>query len=69
MGLVRLKIRELADKRGWTLKEVSERSGVNYSTVRSYVQRGELNTVDLSAVYKIAKAFGVTIDDLVEVVE
>lgn len=69
MGLVRLKIRELADKRGWTLKEVSERSGVNYSTVRSYVQRGELNTVDLSAVYKIAKAFEVTIDDLVEVVE
>ena len=69
MGLVRLKIRELADKRGWTLKEVSERSGVNYSTVRSYVQRGELNTVDLSAVYKIAKAFEVTIDELVEVVE
>ncbi len=69
MGLVRLKIRELADKRGWTLKEVSKRSGVNYSTVRSYVQRGELNTVDLSAVYKIAKAFEVTIDDLVEVVE
>ena len=69
MGLVRLKIRELADKRGWTLKEVSERSSVNYSTVRSYVQRGELNTVDLSAVYKIAKAFEVTIDDLVEVVE
>jgi len=33
------------------------------------VQRGELNTVDLSAVYKIAKAFEVTIDDLVEVVE
>ncbi len=69
MGLVRLRIRELADKRGWTLKEVSERSGVNYSTVRSYVQRGELNTVDLSAVYKIARAFEVTIDDLVEVVE
>jgi putative transcriptional regulator len=69
MGLVRLKIRELADKRGWTLREVSERSGVNYSTIKSYVQRGELNTVDLSAVYKIAWAFEVTIDDLVEVVE
>ncbi|MGV0029328.1 helix-turn-helix domain-containing protein [Phormidesmis priestleyi] len=69
MGLVRLKIKELADKRGWTLREVSKRSGVNYSTIKSYVQRGELNTVDLSAVYKIAWAFEVTIDDLVEVVE
>jgi putative transcriptional regulator len=69
MGLVRLKIRELADERGWTLTEVAKRAGVNYSTLKSYVQRGELNTVDLSAVYKIAKAFEVTIDDLVEVVE
>ena len=69
MGYVRLRIRELADKKGWSLKDVSDHSGVNYNTVKSYVQRGTLNTVDLSAVYKIAKAFGVTIDDLVEVVE
>ena len=69
MGHVRLRIRELADKKGWSLKDVSDHSGVNYNTVKSYVQRGTLNTVDLSAVYKIAKAFGVTIDDLVEVVE
>lgn len=69
MGYVRLRIRELADKRGWSLKDVADHSKVNYNTIRSYVQRGELNTVDLSAVYKIAKAFEVTIDDLVEVVE
>ena len=69
MGYVRLRIRELADEKGWSLKDVSDHSGVNYNTVKSYVQRGTLNTVDLSAVYKIAKAFGVTIDDLVEVVE
>ena len=69
MGYVRLRIRELADKRGWSLKDVADRSEVNYNTIRSYVQRGELNTVDLSAVYKIAKAFEVTIDELVEVVK
>jgi transcriptional regulator with XRE-family HTH domain len=69
MGLIRLKIRELAEERGWTLKDVAERSGVNYNTVRSYVQRGELNTVDLSAVFKIAQAFDVAIEDLVEVLE
>jgi len=69
MGYVRLRIRELAEERGWTLKEVAEQAGVNYNTVRSYVQRGELNTVDLSAVYKIARAFNVAIEDLVEVLE
>ncbi|OCQ91973.1 transcriptional regulator [Nostoc sp. MBR 210] len=69
MGYVRLRIRELAQQKGWTLKEVAERSGVNYNTVKSYVQRDVLNTVDLSAVYKIARTFEVTIEDLMEVVE
>jgi transcriptional regulator with XRE-family HTH domain len=69
MGYVRLKIRELAEQRGWTLKDVANRSGVNYNTVRSYVQRGALNTVDLSAVFRIAQAFEVTLEELVEVVE
>lgn len=69
MGLVRLRIREIAERKGWTLKEVADQAGVNYNTVKSYVQRGELKTVDLSTVYKIARAFEVSIDDLVEVVE
>jgi putative transcriptional regulator len=69
MGYVRLRIKELAEARGWTLKDVADRAGVNYNTVRSYVQRGELNTVDLSAVFKIARAFDVAIEDLVEVLE
>ncbi len=69
MGYVRLRIRELAEQKGWTLKQVADRSGVNYNTVRSYVQRDTLNTVDLSAVYKIARAFDVTMEDLVEILE
>ncbi len=69
MGYVRLRIRELADKKGWTLKEIADRSGVNYNTVKSYVQRDALNTVDLSAVFKIARAFEVTLEELVEVLE
>ncbi len=69
MGRVKLRIREIADQKGWTLKEVSDRSGVNYNTVRSYVSRDELSTVDLSAVYKIAQAFEVSIEDLVEIIE
>lgn len=69
MGYVRLRIKELAEERGWTLRDVADRAGVNYNTVRSYVQRGELNTVDLSAVFKIARAFDVAIEDLVEILE
>jgi hypothetical protein len=42
---------------------------VNYNTVRSYVQRDALNTADISAVYKIARAFDVTMEDLVEILE
>ncbi|WP_411268017.1 hypothetical protein [Nostoc sp. PA-18-2419] len=34
MGLIRLMIRKLAQEQGWTLKEVSEPSGVIYTTVR-----------------------------------
>ena len=69
MGYVRLRIRELAEQRGWTFKEVADRSGVNYNTVKSYGRRDALNTVDLSAVYKIARALEVTIEDLVEILE
>ncbi|MEQ8971315.1 MAG: XRE family transcriptional regulator [Coleofasciculus sp. C1-SOL-03] len=45
MGLVRLKIRELAAEKGWTLKEVADRSGVMYNTVKSYARRSELSIV------------------------
>ncbi|MGB3614723.1 MAG: helix-turn-helix transcriptional regulator [Elainellaceae cyanobacterium] len=68
MGLVRLRIREMADERGWTLKDVADRSGVPYSTVRHYA-RSELATVDLSSVQKIARTFEALIEDLLEVVK
>jgi putative transcriptional regulator len=70
MGRVRLKIREIAEEKGWTLQDVADRSGVNYNTVKSYARRDDgMNMVDLSAVGKIARAFDVTIEELVEVLE
>lgn len=69
MGLIRLRIRELADERGWTLKEVAQRSGLNYSTVKNYVQREALTTTDFTAIRRLARAFDVEIDDLVEILE
>ena len=41
MGLVRLKVREFATEKGWTLKEVSERSGLVYSTIGTYARSPE----------------------------
>ncbi len=69
MGLVRLRIRELANEKGWTLKEVSERSGVVYSTLRTYVRSPGLATIDVTALQKLARTFEVMIEDLIEVVE
>jgi transcriptional regulator with XRE-family HTH domain len=69
MGLVRLRIREFAQERGWTLKEVSERSGVVYSTLRTYARSPGLATVDVTALQKLARTFDVMIEDLIEVIE
>ncbi|GAP99390.1 helix-turn-helix domain-containing protein [Leptolyngbya sp. NIES-2104] len=69
MGLVRLKIRELAKERGWTLKEVSNRSGVNYSTIKTYAASAGMAMADISAVIRLTRVFEVSIEDLVEVIE
>lgn len=69
MGLIRLRIREFADKKGWTLKEVSDRSGVIYSTVRTYARSPGMAMVDFTSVQKLARTFDVVLEDLVEVVE
>lgn len=69
MGLVRLRVQELAQEKGWTLREVADRSGVNYRTIVSYVRRQTLAMVDFTAIQKLARTFDVAIEDLVEVVE
>jgi transcriptional regulator with XRE-family HTH domain len=69
MGLVRLRVRELAAQKGWTLKEVSERSGVVYSTLRTYARSPGMAMVDVTALQKLARTFDVMIEDLIEVVE
>ncbi|HIK09001.1 MAG TPA: helix-turn-helix transcriptional regulator [Oscillatoriaceae cyanobacterium M33_DOE_052] len=69
MGLVRLRIRELAREKGWTMKDVSERSGLVYSTVRHYARSPGMATVDLTAIIKLARIFDVMVEDLVEVLE
>lgn len=69
MGLVRLRIREFAQKRGWSIKEVSDRSGVNYNTLKTYARSPGIATVDATALVKLAQVFEVSIEDLIEIVE
>jgi putative transcriptional regulator len=69
MGRIRLRLRELADEKGWTLKEVSQRSGIPYSTIKNYAQSPGLATVDYTALQKLARVFDVMIEDVVEVLE
>jgi putative transcriptional regulator len=69
MGLVRLKVREMAEEKGWTLKEVSDRSGVIYSTVRHYARCAGMSTIDFISVKKLARTFDVMIEELVEIVQ
>ncbi len=69
MGLIRLRVRELAAEKGWTLKEVSDRSGVTYSTVVTYVRRPAMAMTDFTAIRRLARTFDVMIEDLVEVLE
>ena len=69
MGLIKLRVREFAAEKGWTLKEVSERSGVVYSTLRTYARSPGLATVDVTALHKLARTFDLPIEELYEIVQ
>lgn len=69
MGQVKLRIRELAKERGWSLREVATRAGVPYTTVTTYARSTGMAMADVSAIIKIAQTFEISIEELVEVVE
>jgi putative transcriptional regulator len=69
MGKVRLKVREFADLKGWTLREISDRSAIPYATIKKYAKAPTLATVDYTALIKLARVFEVEVSDLIEVIE
>lgn len=69
MGLVKLRIKEFSAEKGWTLTELSKRSGVGYSALKVYARSPGLATVDVTALHKLARTFDVLIEDLYEIVE
>jgi putative transcriptional regulator len=56
------RIKELRIIRGWSQDRLARRARVNWSTI-SYLERGERNASDLVK-QKIAKAFGVAVEDV-----
>lgn len=69
MGLFKVRIRELAEEKGWTLKEVAVRAGIPYSTITTYARSNGMAMADVLALQKLARTFDVLIEDLIEVVE
>ena len=67
--MFRLRIKELAAERDWTLKEIAERSKLPYSTVATYANSPGMVMVNLVSVQKLARVLNVAIEDLIEVVE
>ena len=67
--LIKLRIRELAAREGWTLKEVADRSGVCYNTVKSYARSPGMTMADIGALLKLARTFDVSIEELLDFVE
>mgnify|MGYP001586050266 CR=1 FL=1 len=67
--LVKLRIREFAQREGWTLKEVADRSGVSYNTVKSYARSPGMAMADIGALLKLARTFDVSIEELLDFVE
>ena len=52
---------------GCTQAELAKRSGVSLRSIQMYEQRNkDINNAGVSTVYRLAKALGCTIEDLIE---
>ena len=69
MGLVRLRIRELAAENGSTRTQVATRSGVSYNTVKSYARSPGTAMADIGALLKLAPTFDLSIAELWDLVQ
>ncbi len=63
-GVLSSRVRQLRNKKGWTLEEMSSACAVSRSML-SEIERGRANPT-LAVAYRIAQAFGMSLDELVE---
>lgn len=56
-------LKDLRDRRGWSLRELAERSGLSNGYL-SLLENGRVENPSAAVLGKLAKAFGVALDDL-----
>ena len=64
--MIRLKVREIAEEKNISMTRLSRIADVNYKTVQA-IFHDPHRDVAYSTLVKLAKALGVSIDDLAEV--
>lgn len=64
-GMIRLKVKDLAELRGWNQKQLAERSGVSVFVLLKY-WHSRISRVDLIQLEKLADALEVPPGDLLE---
>ena len=53
------------NKKGWSQEKLAREAGVSYQTVIK-IERGYIRSPRLDTILKIAKALGVSLDDLIQ---
>ena len=66
---MRWRIREWAGENGWTPTEVATRSGVHYSTLKSYARSPGMAMADIGTRLKLAPTLDVSIAELWDLVQ
>jgi lambda repressor-like predicted transcriptional regulator len=51
--IIEVRIREFAAKQGWTLGELSKRSGVTYGTIKTYAVSPGMAMTNINALRKL----------------
>ena len=64
-GMIRLKIKEIAEQKGFTMTRLSHRSEVSFNTIKSLF-RNPYRSVNTETLERLAKALGVSPVDLIE---
>ena len=67
-NMINIKLKELKEKANLNNREISDRSGVPYSTVQK-IFSGETVNPNADAVYHIVKALGFKVEDLYEEIQ
>lgn len=63
--MIRLKIKEIAEQKGFTMTRLSHRSEVSFNTIKSLF-RDPYRSVNTETLERLAKALGVSPVDLIE---